>query len=209
MNAAPAAAPAGRTLVAGVGNIFLGDDGFGVEAVRALAAGPLPEQVEAVDVGVRGVHLAYQLLDGYDTFVLLDATARGGEPGTLYLIEVGAPDADPAPGGAPTAPVASPQQPLLDGHRMSPDSVLALLGTLCAGTGGSPPRRTVVVGCEPADLEEGMGLSPQVAEAVPVAVRMVRGLIGTPGPDGAAVADATDDERCEPAPRTDERTPAS
>jgi hydrogenase maturation protease len=199
------AAP-GRTLVAGVGNVFLGDDGFGVEAVRALAAGPLPEHVETVDTGVRGVHLAYQLLDGYDTFVLLDATARGGEPGTLYLIEVG------APGTAEGA--VAPQEPLLDGHRMSPDAVLALLDTLCAGTGATRPRRTVVVGCEPADVEEGMGLSPQVADAVPVAVRLVRGLIGTAGPNGAPAtgepaADALNDGRRDPAPRTEERTTAS
>lgn len=85
---------AARTLVAGVGNIFLGDDGFGVEVARRLAAEPLPEQVEVADIGVRGVHLAYQLLDGYDTLVLVDATTRGGAPGTLYLIE---PD-----GGAPS-----------------------------------------------------------------------------------------------------------
>lgn len=156
----------GRTLVAGVGNIFLGDDGFGVETVRRLAAEQLPEHVETVDIGVRGVHLAYQLLDGYDTFVLLDATARGGAPGTLYLIEAGA-----------AGPVET-QDALLDGHRMSPDSVLALLDTLCAGTGGTPPRRTVVVGCEPASVEEGIGLSAPVADAVPEAVRLVLRVLG-------------------------------
>jgi hydrogenase maturation protease len=159
-------AEAPRTLVAGVGNIFLGDDGFGVETVRRLIAEGLPDHVEAVDIGVRGVHLAYQLLDGYDTFVLVDATARGGAPGTLYVIE---PDGDGSvePGG----------EALLDGHRMSPDSVLALLGTLCAGTGGTPPRRIVVVGCEPSDVEEGIGLSPAVEAAVPEAVRLVLGLL--------------------------------
>ncbi|MFF2197811.1 hydrogenase maturation protease, partial [Streptomyces sp. NPDC058157] len=77
----------GRVLIAGIGNVFLGDDGFGVEAVRALSAHALPDHVEVVDFGVRGVHLAYQLLDGYDTLVLVDATERGGDPGTLYLIE--------------------------------------------------------------------------------------------------------------------------
>ncbi|MFD9033106.1 hydrogenase maturation protease, partial [Streptomyces sp. NPDC059567] len=85
---------AGRTLVAGVGNIFLGDDGFGVETVRRLTREELPPTVELADVGVRGVHLAYQLLDGWDTLILVDVTARGGEPGTLYLI-----DASPAGGG--------------------------------------------------------------------------------------------------------------
>ncbi|MFG3366803.1 hydrogenase maturation protease [Streptomyces sp. NPDC090032] len=154
-----------RTLVAGVGNIFLGDDGFGVDTVRELATHQLPEHVEAVDFGVRGVHLAYQLLDGYDTLVLVDATARGGDPGTLYVIEVDSPG-DVAPQGA-----------VLDGHHMSPDAVLALLETLCSGTGGTPPRRTVVVGCEPASVEEGIGLSRPVAAAVPEAVRLIRGIV--------------------------------
>ncbi|WP_328929322.1 hydrogenase maturation protease [Streptomyces sp. NBC_00190] len=155
----------GRTLVAGIGNVFLGDDGFGVEAVRGLSAHPLPDDVEVVDFGVRGVHLAYQLLDGYDTLVLVDATARGGDPGTLYLIEADAGGPAP-PGGA-----------VLDGHHMSPDAVLALLDTLCAGTGSTPPRRTLVVGCEPASIEEGIGLSAPVAAAVPRAVRMVLDLL--------------------------------
>ena len=156
-----------RTLVAGVGNIFLGDDGFGVEAAHALAGRPLPEGVEVADIGIRGVHLAYRLLDGYDTLVVLDATARGGEPGTLYVIDAAEPGGRLAPDGVP-----------LDGHRMSPDAVLALLGTLCAGTGAVPPRRTLVVGCEPATVEEGIGLSPRVAAAVPEAARLVLGLVG-------------------------------
>ncbi|MFE4517604.1 hydrogenase maturation protease, partial [Kitasatospora sp. NPDC056783] len=130
-------------LVAGVGNIFLGDDGFGVETVRRLSAHPLPAGVEVVDVGVRGVDLAYRLLDGHRTAVLVDATCRGGPPGTVYLIE-----ADP---GQPS------EAPVLDGHRMGPDAVLALLATLAAGTGGRPPGRVLGVGCEPASLEEGSG----------------------------------------------------
>lgn len=153
------------TLVAGVGNIFLGDDGFGVETVRQLASKALPGHVEAVDIGVRGVHLAYQLLDGYDTLVLIDATERGGDPGTLYLIE------------ADRAGRIAPQEALLDGHRMSPDAVLTLLETLCAGTGCTPPGRTLVVGCEPACVEEGIGLSDPVAAAVPEAVNMVLRLV--------------------------------
>ncbi|MFI7354987.1 hydrogenase maturation protease [Streptomyces avidinii] len=166
-----------RVLVAGIGNVFLGDDGFGVETVRALAAHPLPEGVEVVDFGVRGVHLAYQLLDGYDTLLLVDATARGGEPGTLYLIEADG-SAGPEPGGA-----GAPPPPVLDGHHMSPDAVLALLDTLCAGTGATPPRRTLVLGCEPAGVEEGIGLSPPVAAAVPEAVRTALDLIHGRDPD--------------------------
>ncbi|MEV6582654.1 hydrogenase maturation protease [Streptomyces sp. NPDC051582] len=160
----------GRVLVAGIGNVFLGDDGFGVETVRRLAepGHEMPEHVEVVDIGVRGVHLAYQLLDGYDTLVLVDATARGGPPGTLYLIE-------PAEPGS-----LAPQGPALDGHQMSPDAVLALLDTLCAGTGTSPPRQIRVVGCEPDCLEEGIGLSAPVAAAVPEAVRMVLDLVRRP-----------------------------
>ncbi|MGW5213156.1 hydrogenase maturation protease [Streptomyces sp. NPDC004051] len=164
----PTAPHGARTLVAGVGNIFLGDDGFGVETARRLAREDLPDGVEVADIGIRGVHLAYQLLDGYDTLVIVDATARGGEPGTLYLIDAGAPDGDGTP---PAADVP------LDGHRMSPDAVLALLATLCAGTGATPPRRTLVVGCEPACLDETLELSPQVAAAVPEAVRMVTDLV--------------------------------
>ncbi|WP_331767646.1 hydrogenase maturation protease [Embleya sp. NBC_00896] len=152
---------AGHVLVAGVGNIFLGDDGFGVETVRRLAGHTLPARVEVVDFGVRGVHLAYQLLEGYRTLVLVDATARGGEPGTVYLIEAATPGA------------VEPGSALLDGHRMGPDAVLALLGTLSAGTGGTPPRRVLVVGCEPASLDEGIGLSPPVAEAVDEAVDLI------------------------------------
>ena len=177
-----------RTLVAGVGNIFLGDDGFGVETVRRLADAGLPDHVEIVDVGVRGVHLAYQLLDGYDTFVLVDATARGAVPGTLYVIEADGPE-----------PVEAGEsgEPLLDGHRMSPDAVLALLGTLCAGTGGTPPRRTLVVGCEPSRLEEGIGLSPAVEAAVPEAVRLVLGLLdGSAEPPGPIVTEERNTSPC-------------
>jgi hydrogenase maturation protease len=148
-----------RVLVAGLGNIFLSDDGFGVEAVGRLARRELPAGVEVVDIGVRGVHLAYQLLDGYDTVVLLDATVQGGEPGTVYLIE--------------HAETAVPEAVVIDGHRMTPDAVLALLGTLSAGTDGKPPSRVVVVGCEPASLEEGIGLSAPVATALHEAVAVV------------------------------------
>ncbi|MFE4590107.1 hydrogenase maturation protease [Streptomyces laurentii] len=154
--------------MAGVGNIFLGDDGFGVETVRRLAARSLPPHVEVADVGIRGVHLAYTLLDGWDTCVLVDATARGGPPGTLYLIDATAPDER----------LTAPDAAALDGHRMTPDAVLALLDTLCAGAGGTRPRRILVVGCEPACLDEGGELSAEVAAAVPEAVRMVTELVG-------------------------------
>ncbi|MBQ0826438.1 hydrogenase maturation protease [Streptomyces tagetis] len=167
MSAGPATRP--RTLIAGVGNVFLGDDGFGVEVARHLAGTELPEGVEVADIGIRGVHLAYRLLDGYDTLVLVDATARGGEPGTLYLIDAASDTGRPAPAGA-----------ALDGHGMSPDAVLALLHTLCTGTGATPPRRVLVVGCEPQTLDEGIGLSPPVAAAVPHAAGMAADLVRDP-----------------------------
>ena len=180
MNLPPPTGP--RTLVAGIGNIFLGDDGFGVETARRLAERQLPQHVEVVDIGVRGVHLAYQVLDGYDTLVLVDATARGEAPGTLYVIEheIG-------------GPRSAPEAPTLDGHRMTPDAVLALLGTLCAGTGGQPPRRVLIVGCEPASVEEGIGLSPPVSDAVPQAVRLIEELLqgGVPSVAQASTAEAS------------------
>jgi hydrogenase maturation protease len=179
-------APGRRTLVAGLGNIFLGDDGFGVEAVGRLALRTLPPCVQTADIGVRGVHLAYQLLDGYDTVVLLDATARGGAPGTVYLID----HAEPAPAGGGEA--------LIDGHRMTPDAVLALLDTLSAGTGGERPRRIAVVGCEPACLDEGIGLSDAVAASVDEAVDTVLRLLDDEAPPRPP--DAVRDPGHDPAP---------
>ncbi len=154
-----------KVLVAGVGNVFLSDDGFGVEVVRRLQArGGLPAGVELVDVGIRGVHLAYQLLDGYDALVLVDATRRGDVPGTVYVIEhdLAAPP---------------PDVPPLDGHGLDPDAVLALLANLAASMGvDRPVERVLVVGCEPATLAEAMGLSTPVAAAVDRAVQIVTDL---------------------------------
>jgi hydrogenase maturation protease len=147
----------GRVLVAGVGNIFLGDDGFGPEAARRLAARPLPAGVRVVDYGIRGMHLAYDLLEGYDTLVILDAVARGGSPGEVVLLEVGEDDLGSGD---------------FDAHGMEPTAMLASLGPL----GGRLPR-TYLVGCEPADTAEGIGLSPPVAAAVDGAVDMVTGLL--------------------------------
>lgn len=145
-----------RVLVAGVGNVFLSDDGFGVAVAERLAGMDLPEGVEAADFGIRGVHLAYQLLDGYDALVLVDALDLGGEPGTVAVFE---PDLT-----AFEAPAA------VDGHSLDPAAVLATLRRL-----GGSVNRVVVVGCQPATVEEGMGLSPAVAAAVePAAAEAVR-----------------------------------
>jgi len=171
-----------QVLVAGIGNIFLSDDGFGVEVASRLSGRELPAGVKVVDYGIRGMHLAYDLANGYDTAILVDATPRGGEPGTIYVIEPDlspaiAPDtssratsATAAPGGMPGS-VASP---LLDAHGMQPDVVLGLLDLLEGGR----PGRILVVGCEPASVDYGMGLSDPVAASVDEAVRVVLDLVG-------------------------------
>jgi hydrogenase maturation protease len=148
-------------LVAGIGNIFLGDDGWGVEVVRRLASRPLPEGVRVADFGIRGVHLAFELLEHPDeTTVLVDITPRGGEPGTVYLIE---PDLEALAGYA-TGPA--------DAHGMTPDAVFALLRSM-----GGTPGRVWIVGCEPLTTEEEMGLSPPVEGAVDEAVMLILDLI--------------------------------
>jgi hydrogenase maturation protease len=144
-----------RILVAGVGNVFLGDDGFGVEVARRLTGAGLPEGVDVGDFGIRGIHLAYEL-SAYDTTILVDAAPRGGEPGTLYALELTE--------GVP--------QTVIDAHGMTPDAVLDLVGVV-----GGEAGRVLLVGCEPADVAPGMELSPAVAGAVEPAVRLVRELI--------------------------------
>lgn len=161
-----------RTLVAGLGNVFLGDDGFGVEVVRRLAREPQPAGVRVVDFGIRGLHLAYELLDGYDATILVDATPRGGTPGELHLIEVGRDDLPPAA----TSDELVAQGAVLDAHDMTPDAVLALLVTL-----GGTPGRVLVLGCEPAVVREQMGLSAPVTAAVDVALAELRTLIAARG----------------------------
>lgn len=154
-----------RILVAGIGNIFLGDDGFGVEVARQLAGRAFPEGVRVADFGIRGLDLAYALLDDYDAVIFVDTASRGGKPGTLYLIE---PEMDQ------TGEVT------LDAHGMDPVKVLALARAL-----GARLARTFVVGCEPArmlvaqdDEEEVLvELSEPVRAAVDEAVTMVESLV--------------------------------
>ena len=150
----------GRMLIAGVGNIFLGDDGFGAEVARRLAAVDLPDWVRVADYGISGMHLAYDLAEGYATTILVDASPRGGEPGTVYVMEV---EAGTAPAG---------ESPLPDAHGMQPDVVLSMLDMLGADAG-----RILVVGCEPASVDEGIGLSAPVTAAVDEAVRVVLDLV--------------------------------
>lgn len=149
-----------RVLVAGVGNVFLGDDGFGVAVARRLAGECLPEGTRVADFGIRGTHLVFELLDPPDLLILVDATARGGAPGTLYVID---PEIEAVDGHAGTPAV---------GHALAPAVVLATVRSLL----GRLPR-TRVVGCEPSSLTEGMELSPAVQRAVEPAALMVRRLI--------------------------------
>ncbi len=154
-------------LVAGVGNIFKGDDAFGVEVAQRLARRQLPPAVKVVDFGIRGIDLTYALLDGYPVVILVDAVERGEPPGTVTLIEPEWP-ADEEP---------DPQDLLMAPHDLDPAKVLRLVRAL-----GGRCDRLLLVGCEPltfGDEEEGaMGLSPPVAAAVDEAVKAIETLIG-------------------------------
>jgi hydrogenase maturation protease len=150
-----------RILVACIGNIFLGDDGFGFEMAQALAGCALLPTVDVRDFGIRGLDLAYTLLQDWKAVVLVDAITRGGTPGTLYLLE---------PAKSKMAEAG------LDPHSMDPASVLATARSL-----GGCAAQVYIVGCEPEDLgdelEGRLGLTPAVAAAVPEAVRMIQQLI--------------------------------
>jgi hydrogenase maturation protease len=157
-----------RILIAGIGNIFLGDDGFGVEVARRLSRKPLPEGVRVVDFGIRGFDLTFALLDDLDVVILVDATPRGEPVGTLFVLE---PDS-----AALEAP--APGELLIDPHAMDPAKVLRLVETL-----GGRTKRALLVGCEPAPLgtredeDVAQELSAPVQAAVDEAVRMIESLI--------------------------------
>jgi hydrogenase maturation protease len=165
-----------RVLVAGIGNIFLGDDGFGVEVVQRLAQRAWPAGVRVADFGIRGYDLALALADDDVTAILVDALPRGGTPGTLYVVE---PDLDRLAGTAGVDP-----------HSLDPVQVLRFAKTL-----GGRPRRVLVVGCEPATLgeDEGgvMGLSAPVAASLAEAVRLVAALVEELHAGSAALSPAT------------------
>ncbi|HEY7422781.1 MAG TPA: hydrogenase maturation protease [Gemmataceae bacterium] len=151
-----------RILVAGIGNIFLGDDAFGVEVIRRLARRALLEKVRVVDFGIRGLDLTYALLDGYEAVILVDAVPRGGAPGTLYVLE---PARGEAAEGAP-----------IEAHSMDPVKVLRLAEAM-----GGRVERLLLVGCEPTPIsdEEDMreGLSAPVRASVDEAVHLVESLV--------------------------------
>ena len=156
-----------RVLVAGVGNIFLGDDGFGVEVAQRLLRQALPAEVRVVDFGIRGLDLTYALLDGYEAVILVDAAPRGQAPGTLYVLE---PDRI-------TSPESEGAAPLVEAHGMTPEKVLRLAAAL-----GGRVRRLLLDGCEPTPLDEAdemqTGLSEPVGRAVDEAVVLVEELVG-------------------------------
>ena len=154
----------GRILVAGIGNIFLADDGFGCEVVRRLAERELPENVEVREFGIRGMDLAYALMDPYEAVIFVDAVPRGEEPGTVYLIE---------------AEVPEEGEVALDTHGMDPVNVIRLARVL-----GAEIPRTLVVGCEPQVVLSGeqyddmlMELSAPVEAAVEEAAKLVQSLV--------------------------------
>lgn len=149
-----------RILIAGIGNIFMGDDGFGTEVARRLAGRELPPEVTLKDFGISGIDLTYALFDPYDLVILVDACARGGQPGTIYLIEPKTEDGITAP---------------FEAHSMNPVNVLRTARQM-----GGARGRILLVACEPADLgpEEGkMGLSDPVDAAIGEAVGMIEKLV--------------------------------
>jgi hydrogenase maturation protease len=152
-----------RILVAGIGNIFLGDDAFGVEVAQRLARREWPEEVRVVDFGIRGLDLTYALLDNYEAVILVDAMPRGGSPGTLYLLEPAR--GETQPGGVP-----------IEAHNMDPVKVLRLAETM-----GGSVERLLVVGCEPMAVAEyedmQMGLSDPVSAAVDEAIALIESLV--------------------------------
>jgi hydrogenase maturation protease len=155
-----------RILVAGIGNIFLGDDAFGCEAVQRLSGRALPEGVRVVDYGIRGFDLAFALLEDYEAFILVDAAPRGEAPGTLYAIEVDMAALD----------ATSAEDMMVETHGMNPMKVLAMVKAM-----GGNPRRVLLVGCEPTPCESGaeeeqMGLSGPVQAALDTAVMMIESL---------------------------------
>jgi len=151
-------------LVAGIGNIFLGDDAFGVEAVKRLAARKLPASIRVVDFGIRGFDLVYALQDGYETTILVDACPQGHPPGTIFVIE---PDLN--------QPDGSGQQSVVETHGMNPMNVIRMAKTMNA-----PLKQLLVIGCEPETLggDEGqMGLSPAVEASLDEAVRVIESVV--------------------------------
>jgi hydrogenase maturation protease len=158
-------------LVAGIGNAWMKDDGFGGEVAKRLEERELPPEAAVFDFGTGGLDLAYEVMRGYDALVLIDVSRQGGQPGTLYVMEA---DEDDVDAGIEDGQALNP-------HGMDPQTVLRFVKTL-----GAWPGKVVVIACEPAVVEEmGIGLSDQVAEAVERAVELVMTTIGELRADAA------------------------
>ena len=150
-------------LIAGIGNIFLGDDAFGCEVLKHLSQRAWPENVRAFDFGIRGFDLVYALMEGIDVAIFVDTVRRGEAPGTLYVIE---PDLDE---------LETLDSPVIETHGMNPTKVLSLVKSM-----GGKLNKVMLVACEPETFgpEEGLiGLSDSVASAVPEAVKLVESLV--------------------------------
>ncbi len=155
-----------KILIAGVGNIFMGDDGFGCEVARRLAERPLPEGIRLVDFGIRGIDLTYALMDDYDGAIMIDTAERGEAPGTVTVVipEVAVVES------------ANPEDLMLEPHSLDPAKVLRFVEAMGGGT-----KKLVLVACEPQTFggdDGAMGLSPAIAGAVDEAVATVERLIG-------------------------------
>ncbi|HSU31251.1 MAG TPA: hydrogenase maturation protease [Bryobacteraceae bacterium] len=155
-------------LIAGIGNIFHGDDAFGISVIQRLATVDSPSQVRLMDVGIRAIDLGFALLDGYELTILVDATSRGGVPGTLYTIEIEPDD----------VPDLANQTLLVNSHGLNPVSVLALAKSM-----GANFKRLLLVGCEPSILDRDdtghIGLSEAVEAAVNPAVQIIQSLVAS------------------------------
>jgi hydrogenase maturation protease len=152
-----------KILVAGVGNIFMGDDAFGSEVARRLMSEGMPAEVQVTDFGIRSYDLAYALTDGYEVTILVDVTTRKQSPGTVYLIEPDLSQVDQLDGM------------IADAHSLNPVHVLQMLRSL-----GSAPGKLYLIGCEPAilDTEDGrIGLSEVVEAAIPQAIQLIKSLV--------------------------------
>ncbi len=152
-----------QVLVAGVGNMWMKDDGFGGEVAKRLLEEDLPEEVHVFDFGTGGLNLAYEVMRGYDALILVDISRQGGEPGTLYVMEA---DEDSVAGSIEDGEAINP-------HGMDPQTVLRFVKSV-----GGWPGVVIVVACEPAYTEDmGIGLSKPVQEVVGKAVELVKSTV--------------------------------
>jgi hydrogenase maturation protease len=164
-----------QILVAGIGNAWLRDDGFGGEVAKRLGARELPAEAAVFDFGTGGLDLAYEVMRGYDALILLDVSRQGGAPGTLYVMEANEDDVE---AGIEDGQVINP-------HGMDPQTVLRFVKSL-----GAWPGKVVVIACEPAEVEDmGFGLSDEVAAAVDGAVDLVLATVEQLRSDAAYVTE--------------------